>query len=57
MKVTDNQGGFINMITTVQKLRMALGLVFLILTFIDFNLLWLSLLCVTCVDLVDSLDK
>ena len=45
------------MITTAQKLRMALGLVFLILTFIDFNLLWLSLLCVTCVDLVDSLDK
>ena len=45
------------MITTVQKLRIALGLVFLILTFIDFNLLWLSLLCVTCVDLVDSLDK
>ena len=45
------------MITTIQKLRMALGLVFLILTFIDFNLLWLSLLCVTCVDLVDSLDK
>ena len=44
------------MYTAVQKIRMAMGLVFLGLTIVDFNLLWFSLLCVTCVDLVDSLS-
>ncbi len=44
------------MITTIQKIRMAMGLIFFGLTIVDFNLLWFSLLCVTCVDLVDSLS-
>jgi len=43
------------MYTTVQKIRMAMGLIFLGLTIVDFNTIWLCLFCVTLVEILDSI--
>ena len=43
------------MFTTIQKIRMAMGLIFLGLTIVDFNTIWFCLFCVTLVDILDSI--
>lgn len=47
--------GDINMYTTIQKIRFAMGLIFLGLTIVDFNTIWFCLFCVTLVDILDSI--
>ena len=56
MKVTDNQGGFINMrpITTVRVAMMVLWLAMMV---IDWDIIWMCLFCVTAVDIYDSIDR
>ncbi len=41
--------------TTIQKIRIAMGLVFLVLTIVDFSTIWFCLFCVTCVEILDSI--
>ena len=43
------------MYTTVQKIRMAMGVIFFTLTIVDFNTIWFCLFCVTLVEILDSI--
>jgi len=43
------------MYTPIQKIRVAMGLVFFTLTIVDFNTIWFCLFCVTLVEILDSI--